>query len=124
MRILFHDQLGVTSALLPHGIDSLRLYYVGKELFFMKRTLVSVFLVALLICCLAVPTFAAEVTPVTYTDFESIITTMQGQISVSTVVAILVACVTASVGLVFMWWGARKVSGALMAAFKKGKIKI
>ena len=90
----------------------------------MKRTLVSVFLVALLICCLAVPSFAAEVTPIQYSDFESIITTLQSQISVQTVVAIIVAAVGASVGLVFMWWGARKVSGALMAAFKKGKIRI
>lgn len=89
-----------------------------------KRTLVSLVLVAMLVCSLAVPGFAAEVTPVTYDDFESIITTMQGQISVNTVVAILAACVAASVGLVFMWWGVRKVSGALMAAFKKGKIRI
>ena len=90
----------------------------------MKRTLVSVLLVALLICLLAVPSFAAEVTPIQYSDFESIITTMQGQISVQTVVAILVACATVSVGLVFMWWGARKVTGVLMAAFKKGKLRI
>ena len=90
----------------------------------MKRTFVSVLLVALMICVLAVPSFAAEVTPVQYSDFEPIIASMQGQISVATVVQILVACIGASIGLVFMWWGARKVSGALMAAFKKGKIRI
>lgn len=90
----------------------------------MKRKIVSLLLVALLICSLAVPSFAAEVTPVQYSDFEPIITTLQAQISIETVVAILVACVAASVGLVFMWWGSRKVTGALMAAFKKGKIRI
>lgn len=89
-----------------------------------KRTLVSLVLVALMICAMAVPTFAAEVDPVEYSDFESLITTMQGQISVQTVVAILAAAIGVCIGLVFMWWGARKVTGMLMAAFKKGKIKI
>lgn len=89
-----------------------------------KRTVMSVMLVALLLCALAVPSFAAETTPIQYTDIEPVITAMQGQISVSTVIGILVAVVGASIGLVFMWWGVRKVSGALMAAFKKGKIRI
>ena len=89
-----------------------------------KRILVSALLVMALVCLLAVPSFAAETTPITYTDFEPIITAMQGQISVTTVVQILVAAIGVCVGLVFMWWGARKVTGMLMAAFKKGKIKI
>lgn len=89
-----------------------------------KRTLVSVCLVALMICCMAVPTFAAEATPITYTDVEPIITAMQTQITVTQVVNILVAVATVSVGFVFMWWGARKVTGGLMKAFKKGKISI
>ena len=61
---------------------------------------------------------------ITYSDFESVITAIQGQISVATVVAILAQVVAVSVGFAFMWWGVRKVSGALMAAFKKGKIRI
>lgn len=59
-----------------------------------------------------------------YTDFQSVITAMQNQISVETVVAILGSVVAVSVGFAFMWWGVRKVSGALMKAFKKGKISI
>lgn len=90
----------------------------------MKRSILSAIMIAVLICALAVPSFAAEVTPVTYEDFSSVITTMQTQISVSTVMGILASAVAASVGLVFMWWGVRKVSSMLMGAFKKGKIKI
>lgn len=89
-----------------------------------KRILVSAMLIMVLVAALAVPSFAAETTPITYTDFEPVITAMQGQISVSTVVQILAAAIGICIGLVFMWWGARKVTGMFMAAFKKGKIKI
>lgn len=89
-----------------------------------KRIFVSAMLVMMVVSVLAVPSFAAETTPITYTDFEPVISAMQGQISVTTVVQILAAAIGVCIGLVFMWWGARKVTGMLMAAFKKGKIKI
>lgn len=66
----------------------------------------------------------AEVTPIAYTDFSSIITAMQAQISVSTVVGVLAAIVPVVIGLVFMWWGVRKGSKVLMRAFKSGKFKL
>lgn len=68
--------------------------------------------------------FAAETTPVQYSDFESIFTALQGQISVSTVVGVLASVVGVCVGLVFMWWGLRKVVSMLMAAFRKGKVSV
>lgn len=49
---------------------------------------------------------------VSYTDFSSIITAIQNQISIETVVGVLATVVAVSVGFVFMWWGVRKVSGA------------
>lgn len=61
---------------------------------------------------------------ITSADFTQILTNLQNQISVSTVVEVLAVTVTACVGLAFMWWGVRKVTHALMAAFKKGKISI
>ena len=61
---------------------------------------------------------------ITSTDFISILTNIQSQISVATVVEVLAVTATACVGLVFMWWGVRKVTRALMAAFKKGKISL
>lgn len=61
---------------------------------------------------------------VSWTDFQSVITTVGEQFSVSTAVGVLAAVVGASVGLAFMWWGLRKGLSALMAAFKKGKVKV
>jgi len=57
-------------------------------------------------------------------DWSSITTAIGNQISVSTIVAVLASCVTACVGLVFMWWGVRKVVRMIMSAFKRGKLKI
>lgn len=63
-------------------------------------------------------------TAISSTDFQSVLTTLQGQISVEAVVGVLGTCATASIGLVFMWWGVRKVTRALMAAFRKGRISL
>ena len=63
-------------------------------------------------------------TVVTPSDWASVITAMTNQLSVSTVVGVLSTLVAAGIGLVFMWWGVRKASRSLMAAFKKGKLKL
>lgn len=57
-------------------------------------------------------------------DFTSVLSAMTSQISVSTIVEVLVVVVGATVGLAFMWWGVRKVIRALMSAFKKGKVSL
>lgn len=61
---------------------------------------------------------------VTASDWASVISAMTGQISVSTIVGVLATLVTAGIGLVFMWWGVRKASRSLMAAFRKGKMSL
>lgn len=61
---------------------------------------------------------------ITSADFNSVLTTLQGQISVATVVEILGVCAGVSGGFAFMWWGVRKVVRALMSAFKRGKISL
>ena len=58
------------------------------------------------------------------TDFQSVITALQNQISVSTVVGVLAVAAGAAVGLAFMWWGVRKLTRVLMSAFKKGKVSL
>ena len=68
--------------------------------------------------------YAVEVTPVSSSAWASVITALTEQISVSTVVGVLASIATACVGLCFMWWGVRKSTKALMAAFKKGKLRI
>lgn len=62
-------------------------------------------------------------TAVTSSDWADVITAMTGQISVSTVVGVLATLVGAGIGLVFMWWGVRKASRSLMAAFRSGKLR-
>lgn len=61
---------------------------------------------------------------VTAADWASVMSKFTAQISVSTIVAVLVTMVTSGIGLVFMWWGVRKAARSLMAAFRKGKMSI
>ena len=49
---------------------------------------------------------------------------MTDQISVGTVVGVIAAAIGAGIGLVFMWWGVRKLVRVLMSAFKSGKLKV
>lgn len=65
-----------------------------------------------------------EATAISSSDFSSILTNIQAQISVSTIVEVLAVTVGACVGMVFMWWGVRKVARMLMSAFKKGKLSV
>lgn len=69
-------------------------------------------------------TYLAEATAVSATDFQSVLDTLQSQISVSTIVGVLVVAAGAAVGLAFMWWGVRKLVRVLMSAFKKGKVSL
>lgn len=61
---------------------------------------------------------------VTASDWESVITAMTSQISVSSVVGVLATLVTAGIGLVFLWWGVRKAVGSLMGSFRSGRIRL
>lgn len=61
---------------------------------------------------------------ITASAWESVMTAITGQISVSTVVGVLATVAGACVGLVFMWWGLRKAISALMAAFKKSRLSL
>lgn len=63
-------------------------------------------------------------TPVTNSDWATVITALTDQVSVATVVGVLAAAVGAGVGLVFMWWGLRKMVRMIMAAFKRGKLSV
>lgn len=65
-----------------------------------------------------------DVTAITTADFQSVISALQEQISVSTVVGVLAVAAGAAVGLAFMWWGVRKLTRVLMSAFKKGKVSL
>ncbi len=61
---------------------------------------------------------------ITSSDFSSVLTALETQINVSSIAEVLAVVAGATVGIAFLWWGARKVTGALMSAFKKGKVSI
>lgn len=61
-----------------------------------------------------------ETKAISSADFTAVLTALQEQISVSTVVEVLAVVVGACVGLAFMWWGVRFAIRKLMKAFKSG----
>ena len=62
-------------------------------------------------------------TAISSTAFKSVIDAVTAQISVTSVVEVLAYAVPIAIGLVFMWWGVRKVTAMVMGAFRKGKLR-
>lgn len=58
-----------------------------------------------------------------FSDLSSVLSAMTEQISVTTVIGVIAGVVGASIALVFMWWGVRKLAKTLMAAFRSGKLR-
>ena len=65
-----------------------------------------------------------DTTAISSSAFTTVLTTLQEQISVGTIVEVLAVAAGAAVGLAFMWWGVRKLVRVLMGAFKKGKVSL
>lgn len=65
--------------------------------------------------------YVNEASTVGVSDFQSIITALTTQVNVTTIVAVIAAVVAITVGIAFMWWGARYASKKIMASIKKGK---
>lgn len=61
---------------------------------------------------------------ITSSDITSVLTALEAQISVATVVEVLAVLAGAAVGLAFMWWGVRKLVSVIMSAFRKGKVSL
>ena len=55
--------------------------------------------------------------------FSSVIEAVTAQISVASIVEVLVYAIPVVIGLVFLWWGVRYVTRLIMGAFRKGKLK-
>lgn len=60
----------------------------------------------------------------TTADWGPLMTSLTSQITVTTVMSVIAAVVAAGIGLVFMWWAARKLGRGLMSAFRKGRVSI
>ena len=61
-------------------------------------------------------------TAIGWSDLSDVLTAITAQISVTTVIGVVAGAIGAAIGLVFMWWGVRKLIRVLMAAFRKGKL--
>lgn len=57
-----------------------------------------------------------------WSDLSSVLNAITAQISVTTVIAVVAGAITASIALVFMWWGIRKLTRVLMKAFRSGRL--
>lgn len=55
--------------------------------------------------------------------WANLLTALTNQISVTSIVGVLASVVGAAIGMVFMWWGVRKLGRVLMAAFRSGKLR-
>lgn len=70
------------------------------------------------------PQSSAASSVISMTDFQSVITAIQNQVSVSTVVGVLATLAGIGVGFAFMWWGIRKAQRVIMGSAKSGKLRI
>lgn len=61
-------------------------------------------------------------TAIGWSDLSSVLSAITGQISVTTVIGVVAGAIGASIALVFMWWGIRKLIRVLMSAFRNGRL--
>lgn len=61
-------------------------------------------------------------TAIGWSDLSDVLTAITAQISVTTVIGVVAGAIGAAIGLVFMWWGVRKLIRVIMSAFRKGKL--
>ena len=76
---------------------------------------------------MAFPAFAEGTdtqTVVTAADWAPILTPLTAQITPTSIVAALATFIATGIGLVFMWWGVRKLVRTVMSAFRKGKLSV
>lgn len=94
----------------------------------MKKFILSVGAIPATVLASVSMAFASGSTPpsapaaVSSTDIASVLTALQKQISVASVVEIIAYVIGAGIGLVFMWWAARKLIKTFMGAFRSGRL--
>lgn len=68
-------------------------------------------------------TQVAFATTPTTTDYSGITSALTGSLSAAQIVALIAAALGIGLGLMILWWGARKLVKVAVTAFKTGKIK-
>lgn len=94
----------------------------------MKKFMAGLTMAALTLFPTAVVAFATDTggssTPVGVSDYQAVLQAMTGQISVSTIVAVLAASIGAAIGFVFLWWAVRKLMSTFFSGFRKGRASV
>lgn len=92
----------------------------------MKKKILAVALAAMTVLSGTALAFASEgsTTIVGPDAWAPVLAAMTGQISVTTIIGVLAACVGAAIGFVFMWWGVRKLLSTFFSGFRKGRASV
>lgn len=88
----------------------------------MKKLMLSIGAIPATVLASVSFAFASAPAAVSSTDIASVLTALQKQISVASVVEIIAYVIGAGIGLVFMWWAARKLIRTFMGAFRSGRL--
>lgn len=92
------------------------------------KKLLCCFAVVLIVGCMfALPASAvveSDVAAEAVSAVGSAFSDVTSVFSVGSILKIIGIAVGACLGLVFMWWGLRKVISMVMGAFKKGKVSV
>ena len=92
---------------------------------FAPKKVFSLFLCLALVLCMSCVCFADETTTVAgVADFQNVIDAMTSQINIETIFSVVAALIGVCIGMVFVWWGVRKIASMVMSAFKKGKLSV
>lgn len=88
-----------------------------------SKVLIGAFVTALTLVTTGIVAMAStgSGTTISYSDFSSLFTTLTGQINVTTILGVIGGVAAVCIGLVFFWWGVRKVIRMLMSAFRGGR---
>lgn len=65
--------------------------------------------------------FSTTPTAVGWDDLNTVVTAITNQFSVTTIVSVIAGVVGATIGFVFLWWGARKAYSRITKAAKRGR---
>lgn len=65
-----------------------------------------------------------DVIPFNISFMSDYVDKLGSQFSATGILGLLASLAVVTLGLVFMWWGVRKVIGAIMAAFRSGKFSV
>lgn len=58
------------------------------------------------------------------TEYQTVVTAVSNTLSSTNLTSVLTYAVGIAIGLVFLWWAVRKVTGILKRAFMRGKLRL